>query len=616
MDAVEAAGCGHPGMPMGCADIAHVLWTQFLHYDPESPEWPNRDRFVLSAGHGSMLLYSMLYLTGYDVSLDDIRAFRQWESTTPGHPENGLTPGVEMATGPLGQGISTAVGMAMAERFLRHKHPGMHDHRTYVIASDGDLMEGISHEACALAGHQALDRLTVLYDDNRITIDGPTSLAYSEDWAQRFEAYGWHVQQCDGHDREALAEAIQGAAEVTDRPSIIGCRTTIGFGSPGKGGTSAAHGAALGSTEVLAAKRILGLPEDQSFWVPDEVLQTYREAGARCRNEQVEWTAKWGSVQGKRTDIGPPPQFEKPEATRNSSGKAIAAIADASETFLSGCADLAESVKTNIPGEEPQSATHPLGRNLFYGVREHGMAAICNGMNLHGGVRAACGTFLVFSDYCRPAIRLAALMHCPSLFVFSHDSIGLGEDGPTHQPVEHTMSLRAIPNLDVWRPADGAETWCAWQAALDRTDGPSAVVLTRQSVPQLSDGSMVTRGGYIVRDVERPSVILIGTGSELQLAVEASETLASEGIAARVVSLPCWEVFERQDEGYRESVIPDGVPVVSVEAGTTLGWQKYATASVGLDHFGASAPAERLYEEFDITASAVASHARELTSSS
>jgi len=616
MDAVEAAGSGHPGMPMGCADIAHVLWTQFLKYDPRSPEWPDRDRFVLSAGHGSMLLYAMLYLTGYDLSLDDLRSFRQWGSITPGHPENGITPGVEMATGPLGQGVSTAVGMAVAERFLRHKTPGMYDHRTYVIASDGDLMEGISHEACAWAGHQALDRLTVLYDDNRITIDGPTSLAYSEDWGQRMEAYGWHVQKCEGNDRRAVADAIQAAIEVTDRPSIIGCRTTIGYGSPGKGGTSSAHGAALGASEVLAAKEQLGLPTDLTFWVPDEVLETYHTAGRRCSSAREEWFARWEGSPSPVFQLGPIPEFTQPEATRNSSGKAITSIAAGSETFVSGCADLAESVKTNIPDEPAQSASNPTGRNLFYGVREHGMAAISNGINLHGGMRSACGTFLVFSDYCRPSIRLAALMHCPSLFVFSHDSIGLGEDGPTHQPVEHVMSLRAIPNLDVWRPADGAETWAAWGAALSRVNGPSALVLTRQSVPQIGDATKAALGGYAVRPEERPKIVLVGTGSEVQLALQAADILAAEGHAAQVVSLPCWEAFERQTPEYRAAVFPENVPIVSVEAGTTLGWQKYASASVGLDHFGASAPAERLYRELGITAEAVADQARRVISSS
>lgn len=615
MDAVEAAGCGHPGMPMGCADIAHVLWTQFLKYDPSSPEWPDRDRFVLSAGHGSMLLYAMLYLTGYAVSLDDLRAFRQWGSITPGHPENGVTPGVEMATGPLGQGISTAVGMALSERFLRAKFPDMYDHRTYVLASDGDLMEGISHEACAFAGHQRLDRLTVLYDDNEVTIDGPTSLAYSEDWGKRFEAYGWHVQRCDGHDREAIARAIEAANAETGAPSIIGCRTTIGFGSPNKSGKSASHGAALGEDEVIAAKEALGLPQGQKFWVPEEVLHVYRSAGARARKVREGWYERWEGVGTVPLDPGPVPSFEKPEATRNSSGKAISAIASGQPLFLTGCADLAESVKTNIPGEQAQSADTPLGRNVFYGVREHGMAAVCNGINLHGGVRSACGTFLVFSDYCRPSIRLAALMHCPSVFVFSHDSIGLGEDGPTHQPVEHTMSLRAIPNLDVWRPADGRETWAAWKSAGSRDDGPSAIVLTRQSVPQLGDEQGALRGAYVVREVPEASVTIIGTGSELQIALGAADLLAAEGIQARVVSMPCWEAFERQEETYRAIVLPAEIPVLSIEAGTTLGWQKYADASVGIDRFGASAPAERLYQEFGLTAEALAAKARSVISS-
>jgi transketolase len=621
MDAVQAANSGHPGMPMGCAEIAYVLWTRHLKHDPTCPDWPNRDRFVLSAGHGSMLLYAALHLTGYDLTLDDLRQFRQWGSRTPGHPEPHLGPGVEMATGPLGQGIATAVGMALAERFLNARTGGTIDHHTYVLASDGDLMEGISHEACSLAGHQRLGKLIVLYDDNRVTIDGPTDLSLSDDWQGRFAALGWHVQACDGHDVSAVDRCLHEAKAHADRPSLIGCRTTIGWGSPSYAGTARTHGAALGEDEVRAAKAVLGLPEDRPFFVPEEAYRAWREGGEQRRALRTAWEARWPDAERAATrvppvDMGPAPAFDKPEATRSSSGKALARVAELDPAFVSACADLAESVKTHIPGEPAMSAEHPTGRNLYCGVREHAMAAAVNGIVLHGGMRASAGTFLVFSDYCRPAIRLAALMGTPSVFVFSHDSIGLGEDGPTHQPVEHVMSLRAVPGLDVWRPADGNETWAAWQSALRRLDGPTAIVLTRQAVPQLSaPGAAVLRGGYVVAEpTALAACTLLGTGSEVALAVEAARILESRGVGARVVSLPCWEAFSRQDAQYRQSVIPPGLPTVAVEAGTTLGWERYADLAVGLDRFGASAPAERLYEEFGITAKAVAEAAARLIS--
>ncbi|MCW5939721.1 MAG: transketolase [Fimbriimonadaceae bacterium] len=639
MDAVQKANSGHPGMPMGAAPMAHALWTRHLRHNPKNPAWFDRDRFVLSAGHGSMLLYALLHLTGYDLTLDDLKSFRQWGSRTPGHPERGLTPGVEMATGPLGQGIATAVGMAMAERALaaRFNRPGHNviDHFTYVVASDGDLMEGISQEACSLAGHQGLGKLVVLYDDNKITIDGSTELAFTEDVEARFQAMGWGVWKCDGLDPDAVDRWITEARRDLDRPSLVVCRTVIGYGSPNKQGRSSSHGAPLGPDEVALAKEALGLPPEESFWVPDEVRDFYLRAVQTGEAAQKEWEERLASYRTDHPELEAElrrlmvgdfgrewlqglPSFDKPEATRAQSQKVINGVAPFLPTFFSGCADLAESVKTTIEGEPVMSRTKPLGRNIAFGVREHAMAAAVNGMTLHGGVKASGGTFLIFSDYCRPAIRLAALMHCPSIFVFSHDSVQLGEDGPTHQPVEQLMSLRAIPNLNVMRPADGHETAACWKVALEATTAPSVIVLTRQTVPLLTPAMVrshpAEKGAYVLREASggHPLLVIVATGSEVALAVEAGEMLDREDIPTRVVSMPSWFLFEKQSAEYRASVLPPGVPTVSVEAGATLGWYRYANAPIGLDRFGESAPGGVVYENLGLTVQAIVNEARSL----
>ncbi len=637
IDAVQKANSGHPGLPLGAAPMAFVLWDRHLKHSPSNPAWFDRDRFVLSAGHGSMLLYSLLYLTGYGLELEDLKQFRQWGSRTPGHPENHLTPGVETATGPLGQGLSNAVGMAMAERFLaaRFNRQG-HEvvgHFTYVIASDGDLMEGISQEACSFAGHQRLGKLIVLYDANQVTIDGPTDLSFSDDTAAKFEALGWHVQSVDGMDMGAVDAAISRAQDEDQAASLIVCRTTIGFGSPNKAGSSSSHGSPLGVEEVALTKQALGIPEEQ-FWVSDDALEHCRRAVERGREHEQEWRDALERYAGShpeeakelddlangryptdwRDDL---PVFPDAIATRGASGKVLNAIAARVPTLVSGCADLAGSVKTSIDGGGNMGPSNPTGRNVCYGVREHAMAAIVNGMTLHGGVRAIGGTFLIFSDYCRPSLRLAALMRCPSVFLFSHDSIGLGEDGPTHQPVEHAMSLRAIPNFNVMRPADGNETAVCWRIALESTETPSAILLTRQSVPSVSPpparGHPAEKGAYVLGDTpSAPEAVIVATGSEVGVALQAKAALESEGVQARVVSMPSWLLFESQDEQYRESVFPAGVPTVSVEAGTTLGWDRYADACVGIDRFGASAPGERVYEELDVTAESVVAKVKAL----
>ncbi len=626
MDAVQKAGSGHPGMPMGAAAMAYVLWTRHLKHNPADPQWPDRDRFVLSAGHGSMLLYSLLFLTGYEVTLDDLKQFRQWGSITPGHPENTHTAGVEMATGPLGQGISTAVGMAIAEQYLAARYntneATIVDHHTYVMASDGDLMEGISNEAASLAGHLGLGKLIVLYDDNHVTIDGSTSLSFTEDVCARYEALGWRTWHCDGMDVDAVDGCLVEAKADLDRPSLIACRTTIGYGSPNKAGKSSSHGAPLGADEVKLAKEALGIPEGP-FWVDDEALAHFRRALQSGAEHQAVWEEvlnAYTSVQPSKAsefkqwmsgDLGKEwldalPSFNDPAATRESSAVIINAVAAALPNFLSGCADLAESVRTHIKDGGDFEKGAYTGRNLNFGIREHAMAASINGITLHGGVRAFGGSFLIFSDYCRPSIRLAALMKCPSIFVFSHDSIGLGEDGPTHQPIEHLASLRAMPNLNVFRPADGNETSVAWKVALESRQNPTLLVLCRQKLPSLTPG-MVTkhpaeRGAYVLREASGgvPRVILVATGSEVSLAVASMERLESEGVPTRVVSMPSWFLFERQSAEYRKSVL-GGAPVVSIEAGSTMGWSRYAQAHVGLDHFGASAPADVLFREFGFT---------------
>lgn len=632
IDAVQKAKSGHPGLPLGAAAIAHALWTRHLRFDPQDPAWIDRDRFILSAGHGSMLLYALLFLTGYDLPLSELENFRQWGSRTPGHPENHLTPGVEMATGPLGQGVATSVGMAMAERFLRQSvcRPGFEDvfgHWTYVLCSDGDLMEGVAQEAASLAGHQRLGRLIWLYDDNRITIDGGTDLTFTDDTSRRFEALGWQVQTVDGLDVAAVDRAIEVARADESRPSLIVCRTVIGYGSPNKAGSNKAHGAPLGPEETLLTKRALGLP-DTPFYVPDEVLAYYREVGQRGTELHAAWKERWAEFARAHPDASADleplsgdwraalPSFDEAMATRKASHRVIEALAPRLPNLVGGSADLAESVFTEIPDGGSMQASSPTGRNIPFGVREHAMAAACNGITLHGGMRAFGGTFLIFSDYCRPALRLAALMECPSIFLFSHDSIGLGEDGPTHQPIEHLMSLRAIPNFNLMRPADGNETAACWQIALESERTPSAIILTRQSVPALTPKEVIAhparRGAYVLSGEGNPDVILVATGSEVGLAVAAAALLGPEGVAVRVVSMPSWFLFEQQSDAYRRDVLPDGVPALSIEAGSTLGWARYAQASLGIDRFGASAPGEVLFEKFGFTPLAVASRAKAL----
>ncbi|MCB9759277.1 MAG: transketolase [Alphaproteobacteria bacterium] len=623
MDAVQAANSGHPGMPMGMADAAYVLWHRFLKHDPGDPGWPDRDRFILSAGHGSMLLYALLHLTGYDLPLSEIKQFRQWGSRTPGHPEYGHTVGVETTTGPLGQGFANGVGMAIAERRLRARFGAdVCDHRIFAIVSDGDLMEGVACEAASLAGHLGLGRLVYLYDDNAITIDGATGLSFTEDRAARFAACGWHVQQVDGHDQDAVAAAIQAAIEVTDKPSLICCRTRIGHGSPNKEGSEKSHGAPLGVDEVRLTKERLGMDPDAQFVVPQVVLDHLR-AGNRGRAQaSAAWRARlsesprrkeWASWHAPvDVDAVAWPDFapsEKGLATRKASHKALNAAAAAVPRLIGGSADLAGSNGSQIGGGRAYSATDPDAENLYFGVREHAMGAICNGLALHGGMLPFCATFLVFHDYMRPAVRLAGLMGQQVIYIYTHDSIYLGEDGPTHQPVEHLMAMRLIPELVTLRPADANETVEAWKVALAREDGPTAIVLTRQNLPILdravfAPAAGLANGAYVLADVDAPQVVLIGTGSEVTLALQAQAALAQRGVAARVVSMPSWALFEAQSAAYRAEVLPAGVPRVSIEAGRTLGWQRWVGdtgASVGVDRFGASAPAEVLGEKYGLT---------------
>jgi transketolase len=642
MDAVQKANSGHPGMPMGMADAAAVLWTQFLKHNPEDPAWPDRDRFVLSAGHGSMLLYAFLHLAGYELPLTQLQDFRQWGSQTPGHPERGLTPGVETTTGPLGQGIANAVGMAIAERWLaaRFNRPGLEivDHFTYVVASDGDMMEGVSHEACALAGHLGLGRLVVLYDDNGISIDGPTSLAFSEDVPARFTAYGWHVQRVDGHDTAAVELAIRAARAETTRPSLIACKTHIGYGSPNRQDTAKAHGEPLGVDEVRLAKQRLGLDPDASFHVSDGVRDLMRRTGAAGALRQREWEALFARYGEAHPDLAEAfdrglrgelpggwdremPTFptDKPLATRAASGAVLDALAPSIHNLIGGSADLTPSNNTLPKGETSLTRDDFSGRYIRFGVREHGMGGILNGLALHGGTRPYGGTFLIFSDYMRPAIRLAALMEQPVVYVFTHDSIGLGEDGPTHQPIEHLTALRAIPNLMVFRPADAAETVVGWRVALARSDGPTALILTRQALPVL-DRTRYTAaegaacGAYVLADTPEAGVILIATGSEIPIALEAQALLGAMDVRARVVSMPSMELFDAMPAAYRESVLPKALRArVAVEAGATLGWGRYVGldgAVVGVDRFGASAPYQRVYRELGLTAEAVVAAAQ------
>ncbi|MCC7103445.1 MAG: transketolase [Fimbriimonadaceae bacterium] len=619
MDAVERAKSGHPGMPMGCAPMATVLWTKHLRHNPNNPKWFNRDRFILSAGHGSMLLYSLLHLTGYDLTLDDIKAFRQLHSKTPGHPENFATPGVEMATGPLGQGLATSVGMAIAEEHLRAVYgEAACSHYTYVIASDGDLMEGVAQEACSLAGHLALGRLIVLYDDNGITIDGNTALAFTENTAAKFEAMGWHVQKIDGMDAQAVDQALSSAKQVTDKPSLICARTIIGFGSPNKANSPKSHGSPLGAEELALTKAALGLPNEE-FWIPEDVLNEFRAAVAKGD----EWEAAWRASappsflamleQSPTTDwISNFPTGMEPVATRASNGIALQ-LAAAQCHVIGGSADLTHNVMTEIKDGGTFSPANRRGRNINFGVREHAMAAAANGLTLHGPTRGMAGTFFIFSDYCRPSLRLAALMECPTIFCFSHDSIGLGEDGPTHQPIEQLAACRAIPNFNTFRPADASETAVAWAVATQSTKVPTAIITSRQSVPnvtpQASADHPAFKGGYVLVDAPSPKVCLVATGSEVGLALSAAKLLEQGGVSTRVVSLPSWYLFELQPDSYRNHVLPKDLPTVSVEAGSTMGWSKYAQAHVGLDHFGASAPANDIFQAFGFTPQNVAAQA-------
>lgn len=634
MDAVDKANSGHPGLPMGAADIATVLFTRFLKFDPAAPHWPDRDRFVLSAGHGSMLLYALLYLTGYDsVSLDDIKKFRQLHSQTPGHPENFVTAGVETTTGPLGQGIATSVGMALAERMLAAEYgDDLVSHHTYVLASDGDLMEGVSQEAIALAGHLKLSKLVVFHDDNGISIDGPLSLADSVDQVKRFEAAGWHAVRVDGHDQDAIAAAIE-AAHTSGRPSLIACKTVIGFGSPNRAGTSKAHGEPLGATELAAAKAELGW-EYGPFEIPDDVLTPWRTAGARGRKDHAEWNARFAAQpEARRAEFDRRVNHVLPEgfdtaidglkrnlianpqtvATRKASELALEVVTVAVPELVLGSADLTPSNNTKTKNLTEISPGNFAGRYIHYGIREHAMAAAMNGIALHGGFRPAGATFFVFTDYCRPSIRIAALAGVPAIYVMTHDSIGLGEDGPTHQPVEHLASLRAMPNLAVYRPADTVETAEAWQIAIERTKGPTLLALSRQNLPQVRHDHVVenlsAKGAYELIPAEgKAEATIFASGSEIELAVAAHGQLKDQGVAARVVSVPSLDVFLEQPQDVRDAIIGDAPVRVAVEAGVRFGWDAVIGEHggfVGMNSFGASGPYKEVYKNFGITVEAV-----------
>jgi transketolase len=641
VDTVEKAKSGHPGAPLGCSPIAYLLFHKLMKHNPANAKWPDRDRFVLSNGHASALLYSVLHLSGYDVTLDDLKSFRQWHSRTPGHPEFGDTDGVEATTGPLGQGIAMAVGMAMAEKHLAaiYNKPGFEvvHHHTYALLGDGDLMEGVSHEACALAGTLGLGKLIFLYDDNLISLDGPTELSYSDNVPERFEAYHWHVQHvADGNDLEAIEAAIEAAKKETARPSLIAVRTVIGYGSP-KAGTNKVHGEAMGPENVAATKKFFGFPEDRSFYVPDAALANWRKAVDRGAKLEAKWKAEFEGYAAANPELAAEfertqkaelkagwekaiPSFaaDKPQATRNAGGAVMNAIAGVVPELFGGAADLTSSTRTIFKPGESFHVT-PAGRNVFFGVREFGMCAAVNGIAAHGGLIPFGSTFFVFSDYAKPAIRLAALMQVHSLFVFTHDSIALGEDGPTHQPIEHLMALRAVPGLTDFRPADANETAAAWRLALERK-GPSFFALTRQDVPVLDPAThdayaAVSKGAYVLEDASKPQVVLIGTGSEVWPALAAAKLLAADGIQARVVSFPSWKIFEEQTAEYKASVLPPGVPRLAIEAGATLGWWKYVGLDgdvVGLDRFGASAPGPKVLTEFGFTADNVAARAKKL----
>lgn len=661
VDGVQKANSGHPGLPMGAAPMAYVLWTRHMKFNPKDPKWPDRDRFVLSGGHGSMLLYSLLHLTGYDLPLDELMNFRQWGSKTPGHPESHLTPGVEVTTGPLGQGFADGVGLAIAEahlaaRFNRQGHSVM-DHYTYAICSDGDLMEGVAAEAASLAGHLRLGKLIYLYDSNDISLDGSIRLSFSEDVCKRFDAYGWHATRVeDGNDVVAIDAALREAKSVADRPSLIEVRTIIGYGAPNKQGTAKTHGNPLGKDEVIAAKRNLGWPEDREFYVPDEALTHFRKAVDRGAAAQSEWQSRLDAWSMEHPGLAREfadgfsgtlpagwdnelPSFAAGEsiATRASAGKAQNAIAKNYPALFGGSADLNSSTETVIkeagdfesplqPGEGCEGSVGGgwsyAGRNPHFGVREHAMAAACNGIAAHGGLRPYCATFFNFLDYMKPAARLSALMELPVIYVFTHDSVGLGEDGPTHQPIEQLATLRATPHFLVIRPADANESVVAWQVACEHLVGPVALVLTRQKLTTLDRGEFAAadglrRGAYVLKDTAggTPEVVLIATGSEVSLIVDAQRELAARGILARTVSMPSCELFDAQPEDYRRSVLPPDVPKLAVEAAATLGWHKYVGVGgdvIGLDHFGASAPYEKVFEGFGMTAENVVRRAAAL----
>jgi transketolase len=665
IDGVQQANSGHPGLPLGAAPMAYVLWTRFLRHNPRQPHWPDRDRFALSAGHGSMLLYSLLYLTGYDLSLDDLKRFRQWGSKTPGHPEYHLVPGAELTTGPLGQGFANCVGLAIAEAHLgaTYNRPGHEivDHRTFCIASDGDMMEGVAYEAASLAGHLRLGKLVTLYDANQVTLAGSAGLIFSEDVGKRFEAMEWHVQHVDdGNDLAALDAALAAAVDEQARPSLVIVRTTLGYGSPARAGTFGAHGNPLGPDEVLATKRNLDWPSTEPFFVPPESLALFRQATTRGADLERDWQTRFDAYARAFPDLAAeftraqagelPAQWDaalptfSPQdgsggklATRAAGGTVMNAIAQTVPELIGGSADLNPSTDTALKAfgnfesdalvvEDRQGAIgdewNYAGRNIFYGIREHAMGSITNGLVYHGGLRAYSATFLVFSDYMRPALRLAALSDLPAIFIFTHDSIGVGEDGPTHQPIEHLASLRAIPNMVVFRPADANEVTEAWRVAIGRRDGPTTLIFSRQALPifdrsTLGAASGTRRGGYILADSDgSPELILLATGSEVSLVMDARAILVAEGRRVRVVSLPAWELFAAQPASYRDEVLPPSVTArLAVEAASPLGWERWVGAAgdiVGLDRFGASAPAPEIYKHLDFTPDCIAERARAL----
>ena len=620
MDAVQKANSGHPGTPMGMADLAVVLWGRYLKLDPEAPTWLDRDRFVLSAGHASMLLYSLLHLSGFGITLHDLKNFRQLHSVTAGHPERHPALGIEVTTGPLGQGFGMGVGMALAETFLRNRFGAeLVDHHTYGFVSDGDLMEGISAESASLAGHLGLGRLIYFYDDNNISIDGNTDITFSTDVAGRFRAVGWQVSEIDGHDRGAIGEAIDEARSVGDRPSMIICHTHIAHGAPNAHDTAKAHGAPLGLDEIRATKEAMGWPVDEEFYIPDEAREFFAEAMARGQRAHRSWHERMADGEGETLRswfefppvelVGPDFDRSKPLATRAASGQLFEEIAEKVPNFLGGAADLVESTKTEIKSSSRFSRRDRTGRNIAFGIREHAMGTITNGIAAHGGLRPYGATFFVFSDYMRPAIRISALMEVPSIWVYTHESVFLGEDGPTHQPIEQLASLRAMPGLWVVRPADATESVEAWELALNRTEGPTVLLFTRQALPVLDrPKGGFARGGYVLRQGD--DVVLVATGSEVSLALEVADLLDQ---SVRVVSLPCWELFFEQDEDYRREVLGESIPRVSIEAGATFGWERIVGSTglmIGIDRFGASAPAEDLATEFGLTPVAVADRIR------